>query len=164
MKTISLFLLGIFLTACTEKAPDPDFSEYRNITSTLSVKDFEALKSFILEEGDRSTYCTMYLDNPHYAFGEFDCYLNPETGQRNINCDPELSDFNMMVIQDFSVSSKYFYILLVRNGDTDRDDIMGVVDGMKERKVYLLNYYDGELASMERELEPYLAAMHAAME
>jgi hypothetical protein len=41
----------------------------------------------------------MYNDNPHYSFTDFDVFLNPDTGQANINCDKQKSDFNHMVFR-----------------------------------------------------------------
>ena len=70
----------------------------------LTVGGFERIKRFVLEQGDRRTYCNMYNCNPHYDFGEFHVYLHPATGQANINCDPALSDFRELVIQDYDAS------------------------------------------------------------
>ena len=47
----------------------------------------------------------MYGNNPHYQLGDLHVYLNPDPGgphnhpQWNIRCDPQKSDFNVMVIQ-----------------------------------------------------------------
>ena len=66
----------------------------------LSSENFRRIKRFVLQAGDRQTYCNRYNHNPHYSFGEgFEVYLNPDVGQRNINCDPARSDFDEIVIQ-----------------------------------------------------------------
>lgn len=163
MKIIPIFLISLLVVSCTEKPEDPDYGEFREITSILSVKEFEEIKTFILSNGDQLTFCNMYNDNPHYDFGDFDAYLNPETGQQNINCDPALSDFNMLVIQDFSDSLTYYYMLLLRKGDLNKTDVVGALPGMRERNVYLRNFYYHELGYMEERIQAYLAAIREGM-
>ena len=70
------------------------------MNETLSDANFQLIKNFMLKHGDQRTYCNMYNDNPHYRFDGFDAYLDPEIGQRNINCDPKLSDFDVLVVRD----------------------------------------------------------------
>ena len=48
-----------------------------------------------------------YNHNPHHRFGAFDAYLTPDVGQRNINCDPERSDFDEIVVQDWELDEIY---------------------------------------------------------
>jgi hypothetical protein len=64
----------------------------------LTVESFVRIRTFILEQGHRQTYCNMFNHNPHWAFPGFDAYLNPPD-QRNINCEPGRSEFNRLVIQ-----------------------------------------------------------------
>ena len=73
----------------------------------LTAANFQRIKSFILRHGDRQTYCNMYNRNPHYDFGAFQVYLDPDVGQQNINCDPELSDFSTLVVQDWKARAIY---------------------------------------------------------
>ena len=70
--------------------------------------EFRAIRDFILRKGDRRTYCNMFNRNPHYSFDGFEAYLHPDVGQRNINCEPALSGFDRIVIQDWSASEIYF--------------------------------------------------------
>jgi hypothetical protein len=79
---------------------------------TVSPNSFRAIKALIFERGDRQTYCNMYNDNPHLGFEGFDVFLNPDTGQANINCDPSRSDFNEMVIRDWRTQKLYFLLKL----------------------------------------------------
>ncbi|EMM98243.1 hypothetical protein LEP1GSC035_0011 [Leptospira noguchii str. 2007001578] len=53
----------------------------------------------------------MYNDNPHYTFKLFDVYLNPES-QRNINCEPSLSDFDEIIIKDTNSKKIYYSVKL----------------------------------------------------
>ena len=76
--------------------------------STLTIANFRAIRSFVLKRGDRQTYCNMYNRNPHYAFSDFDVFFNPDVGQRNINCDPELSGFDELVIRDWNTEPIYY--------------------------------------------------------
>jgi hypothetical protein len=123
MRTIPALLA--FLMLCGYSCTDEGNSStgYRDLSQTLSVREFENIKSFILDNGDRQTYCNMYSDNPHYSFERFEAWLNPETGQRNINCDPEISDFNEIVLRDQDPEPQYFYILIIRRGDLEDEDI-----------------------------------------
>ena len=71
------------------------------------MEAFERIKRYILALGGRRTYCNMYNANPHHRFATFDAYLTPDVGQRNINCDPELSDFDEIVVQDWGLDEVY---------------------------------------------------------
>lgn len=75
--------------------------------AVLATQNFLRIKQFILTKGDRQTYCNKYNNNPHYGFSTMDIYLNPDTGQQNINCDLKLSDFNGMIVRtrDFTYYS-----------------------------------------------------------
>lgn len=73
----------------------------------INVPNFNKIIKYILRNGDKETYCNMYNDNPHYTFQFFDVYLNPES-QRNINCEPNLSEFDEIVIRDTN-SKKIYY-------------------------------------------------------
>lgn len=77
-----------------------------------TVAEFRALRRFILARGDRMTYCNMYNCNPHFAFEGFEAFLNPDVGQRNINCDPKLSGFDELVIYDWNSEPQYFRVKL----------------------------------------------------
>ena len=79
----------------------------------LSADAFDRIKRYILALGGRQTYCNMYNNNPHHRFGTFDAYLTPDVGQRNINCDPALSDFDEIVVQDWSLAEPYLGARLV---------------------------------------------------
>ena len=56
------------------------------------------IKQFILRQGRREEYCNMYNNNPAYRTKGYGFYLNPDSGQENINCDLEKSDFNNLTI------------------------------------------------------------------
>ena len=74
----------------------------RNDTSDKDIvkkENLVSIKNFILQQGKRETYCNMYSNNPAYHTTKFDFYLNPDTGQQNINCDPSKSDFNNLTIR-----------------------------------------------------------------
>ncbi|MBN1952423.1 MAG: hypothetical protein JW801_14575 [Bacteroidales bacterium] len=159
MKYVCFLSIFFLLASCSASDDGPDYSDFRDVTSIVSVGEFESIKSHILAKGDYVAYSNMYQSNPHFAFSGFDCYLNPEVGQINVTCNPDSSDFNMLVIQDFSTQYKYLRILMVRRGDLDNPYIAGILPGMKERKVYLINDYDKDLAFQEKELEDYLSAI-----
>jgi len=156
-KSLGIFLLiTIFCWNCQKNNEYSD--EFRDISKSFSYSDFENTKTFILENGDRQTYCNLYLDNPHYSFEGFETYLNPEIGQKNMLCDPEVSDFNEIVIRDLFRDPQYYHILIVRRGDLKNKDIsFNFLKGMKEGKVFLLKYYEeDDLDLMESNLDDYL--------
>lgn len=74
----------------------------------VSVESFDRIVRFILERGDRLTWCNRFNDNPHYRFANFDAFLNPDLGQRNINCDPALSGFDNLTIRVDDGACEYF--------------------------------------------------------
>ena len=66
---------------------------------TITIANLTKIKQFILKQGNRQTYCNMYNNNPAYHTKTFHFYLNPDSGQQNINCDPNKSDFNNLTIR-----------------------------------------------------------------
>jgi hypothetical protein len=136
---------------------------YRDITEMLDIYNFERIINFILENGDRQTYCNMYNNNPHYSFRRFEVYLNPEIGQANMNCDPRISDFNEIVIRDPDSDPQYYYLHIVRSGDPENEQIH-TYQGMEADKVYLLNHHDYDLDIMEVEVRGYINTMKDVIE
>ncbi len=76
----------------------------------VSVESFDRIVRFILERGDRLTWCNRFNTNPHYAFSNFDAFLNPDVGQKNINCDPALSGFDNLTIRVDGDGYEYFEV------------------------------------------------------
>ena len=159
MKKIFSFLIVLNLCCCSDAVDeiinDISSDEYIKITDQLSFQDFENIKIFILGYGDRLTYRTFDSNNPHYSFEGFECYLNSEIGQENMNNDPLISDFNQITIQDLGKIFNYYNIQIVREGDKNNSKI-NVKDGMKERNVYLLKYYENDLKLMKDSLTKYI--------
>ena len=159
MNRLYLAFIFLILISCSKKEDEPTSNDFRDITELLSTDEFELLKSFIINNGDREVYCNMYNNNPHYSFDGFEAYLNPETGQANINCDTELSDFNELVVRDQDSYPKYFYILIVRQGDLNDNQIVGTISDMKEKKIYLLKNDDYDLDDMKNKIVTYTEIM-----
>jgi hypothetical protein len=71
----------------------------------LNKNILDRIKRYILQSGQRETYCNMFNDNPHFSTEHYDFYLNPDPGgpvnhpQWNINCDLKKGDFNTLVIR-----------------------------------------------------------------
>ena len=141
-----------------------DGDQFLDITHMISYDDFEKIKTYILSNGDRKTYCNMYNGNPHHSFSGFEAYLNPEIGQRNINCDPELSDFNEILIRDHHSDPQYFHLLIVRHGDLDNEQIIRKSSGMIEGKIYLLKRYKYDLEIMAEKVRFYIDKMTESIE
>lgn len=66
----------------------------------------------------------------------FDAYLGSDIGQKNINNDLKLSDFNQLIIKD---DQSYYEILIVRKGDIVAKKSW-IINGMEENEVYLTDY------------------------
>ena len=131
-------------------------NEYRDITKVFSEQDFEDVKNFILKNGNQQTYSNLYNNNPHFSFEEFNVYLNPEIGQSNMDCDTSLSDFNQLVIQDLESNPGYYYILLVREGDLQDDNITPFELDLEEKHVYVMGDDDYPLDVIENNATKYL--------
>ena len=160
MKYIIGIILPAIIYSCSVKNDENEFESnlFRDISFIFSKDNFEDLHTFILENGDTETYCSMYNDNPHFSLEGFDVYLNPEIGQSNINCDPEISKFNVLVIRDWDAEPQYYHMLLVRKGDLDNELILiSIPEGVREEKVYLLNYKESDLDSLENKVQNYLS-------
>ena len=83
----------------------------------LTVESFQRIMEMILARGDRRTYCSRYNDNPHLEVDGFHAYLSPDVGQRNIDCDPALSSFGELTIQDWSADPGVSYCSARVEGD-----------------------------------------------
>ncbi len=130
---------------------NPSKKDFVEITDNLSVQEFEYIKNFILEQGDRQFYRSYDNNNPHYDFSTFHVYLNAEIGQKNLYNNSEISDFNEITIYDTGAEIQYYTIRIVRKGDIENKDI-AVSLGMKENHIYLMNTYEEGLGKMEKNL------------
>jgi hypothetical protein len=66
---------------------------------TITRENLIEIQQFILHQGKRETYCNMYNDNPAYQTKGYRFYLNPDSGQKNIDCDPAKSGFHNLTIR-----------------------------------------------------------------
>lgn len=127
------------------------------ITDQFSVKDFEKVKEFILEKGNRKTYRNFDNNNPFYDFGKFQAYLGADIGQQNIYNDPKISDFNELTLKD---NNDYYKILIVRKGDILASK-KGIQNGMQENEVYFVDVYQERLDKVPDLLLEYLNLIKA---
>jgi (2Fe-2S) ferredoxin len=105
-------------------APRKDVGEViesaeQDISATLSKEDFRRIVQFVLTEGDRQTYCQMYNNNPHYAAGDFEIYLNPVNQSINFwaeHLSVNVSDYNEIVLHATESGIYYNPITLGDNG------------------------------------------------
>lgn len=146
MRNIFGLIIISILISCNEKENEPITNDYRDITSQLSVQDFENIKMLILDSGIYEPFFNKYYEQPVYSFDDFITTLEPEIGQLNSKCDPQISDFNKLVIFDSDLQFKYIHFLIIRQGDMKKENIE-IPDyfGLKENKVYLLKYYEYDL-------------------
>lgn len=165
MKNVLIFLLLTMAFSCDDKDSKQLANDYREITDKLSVQDFEKIKTFILDSGKFEPYFNMYQQQPVYSFDNFLVTLLPEVGQHNIACDPEISDFNQLVIYDPDLQSTYLYFLMIRQGDFKKENIeIPDYDGLKENRVYLMRFSDHDLDELFDESEYYIIQMKNKLE
>ena len=98
--------------------------------TVLTIDSFLKIKAVIMNTGDRVTYCNMYNHNPHYGFKTLDAFLNPDTGQANINCETNKSDFNEMVLRTKDTPFRYVSIRLKMTSSGERT--VELLHGAKE--------------------------------
>jgi hypothetical protein len=63
----------------------------------ITLETFDRIRRFVLEHGDRQTYCNRYNHNPHFAFAACDAYLNPHPF--NLDCDPSLGELTGLTLR-----------------------------------------------------------------
>ena len=66
------------------------------------------IKQFILNQGLRQTYSNMYNNNPAYRTENFAFFLDPDSGQANMNCVLEKSDFHCLTIRGSESGSNQY--------------------------------------------------------
>ncbi len=86
------------------------------------------IKQSILQNGQRTTYCNAYNNNPSQHTKRFYFYLNPDSGQNNIDCDSTKSDFNSLTIRAAGGGKNQYrtvgfidknYVYITANNPTD---------------------------------------------
>ncbi|MBN1972343.1 MAG: hypothetical protein JW787_01795 [Sedimentisphaerales bacterium] len=82
----------------------------KNDEKIINRASLTTIKEFIIKNGLRETYSQMFNNNPAYHSKQFAFYLNPDTGQANINCELDKSDFQTLVIRDSQRKNQYCYI------------------------------------------------------
>lgn len=73
---------------------------------------FEQLRAYIINNGDRKTYCPNYKDNPHLTVSHLflDIYLNPTN---NNGVDPTENDYNVMyMVEEQGTRLVHYYLYL----------------------------------------------------
>jgi hypothetical protein len=130
---------------------------YAVITGDFPPDRFEAVKRRVLERGDRRTYRNLDNHSPHLRCGDVDLFLSPSTRQRNINCDPRLSDFNEIVIRPLvDAVIQYYDVCLVRPGDRE-NPLIYVPAEWEENNVYLRDRQAADIAPVRaRFVKDYL--------
>jgi hypothetical protein len=78
--------------------------------TVLNRANLTTVKEFIIKQGRRETYSNMYNDNPAFRLQPWMFYLNPDTGQQNINCEIGRSDFQTLVIRVPQAKNQYCHI------------------------------------------------------
>ncbi|PXV69076.1 hypothetical protein CLV62_101345 [Dysgonomonas alginatilytica] len=113
MKYILVLMLGVFCSFL--KAQEvTDSSMLIKINDMLNFYDFEEMRSFILKNGDRKTYCPNYTDNPHYEMNSdnLEIYMNPSSGTES---KPKDLDYTIMYIVSNAGDTPFNYYLYLTN-------------------------------------------------
>ncbi len=165
IKLFNILYIAILLSNCGTNDKymknKTDLSkEFIEITDNLSVQEFEAIKNFILKNGDQKTYRNFDGNNPHFDFGEFDAFLGADIGQKNIYNDPKVSDFNQLTLKiPYRESDiRYYEIIIVREGDI-KSKKAWIKKGMEEEKIYIVDVYAKGVNTLKEKSLNYLEKM-----
>lgn len=150
----------MFLTNCNsanliEQKKEILNENFTDITNLISLKEFEKIKEFVLKNGGRKSYRNFDSNNPHYRFLNCDVYFGADIGQKNIQNNPELSDFNELTIADWNSTIRYYELIIVRQGDIKAKKAW-LQKGMIEQRVYLVDTYGKGLELIKNNLSSYL--------
>ncbi|MDC1285301.1 hypothetical protein N8Z33_01290 [Flavobacteriaceae bacterium] len=153
-------LLFVFLINCGSSNLIQQKKEFlgknfTDVTELISSEEFERVKEFVLKNGGKMTYRNFDSNNPHYKFSNCDVYFGADVGQKNINNDPKISDFNQLTIADWDSDIRYYELIIVRKGDLKVEKTW-IEEGMKEQYVYLVDVYGKKLELMRKSLTNYL--------
>ncbi|MGA1870892.1 MAG: BsuPI-related putative proteinase inhibitor [bacterium] len=86
----------------------PCFKENEHMV--INVEKFKKIRQFIIDQGQRETYCQMYNNNPYYQFSDnFAFYLNPRSQLVDMY-DAPVDEFIEITIQEMPAPLKYYYI------------------------------------------------------
>lgn len=110
-------LFIVFLSVKAQVATDA--SMLIDLNERLNFYDFEQMRSFIIKNGDKKTYCPNYTDNPHYEMRDanLEIYMNPAVGRES---NPNNLDYTIMYIVSSDDKLPFNYYLYL----TDRRDVL----------------------------------------
>ena len=131
------------------------------ISNKIDLKKFETIKKFILEKGDKKTYRNFDNNNPHYNLDDYEVYLGSDIGQRNINNDPKVSDFNELVIHYKGEVPVNLRLVAVRNGNI-RSNKQWLSKSMKEGNVYVQKIKNISVKETEDYIESFFYSFISA--
>ncbi|MCC5850398.1 MAG: hypothetical protein JJU29_20110 [Verrucomicrobia bacterium] len=102
--TISTIFFAIQICVGSTMAMDVQLriGQHDEVEGVITRENLLLIKKFIIQGGLRETYGNMYNNNPAYHTSNFRFYLNPDTGQKNINCDLDKSGFHNIAIRSTS--------------------------------------------------------------
>lgn len=149
-----VFLINFSSSSIMRQKKEILDKNFVDVSDFISPKEFEKTKEFILKKGRKMTYRNIDSDNPHYKFSNCDVYLGADIS-RNINNNPEVSDFNQLTIVDWDSKIKYYELIIVRKGDLKAEKAW-LQKEMIEQHVYLVDIYGKGLDLMKNNLPSYL--------
>jgi len=127
------------------------------IDPVLNRTNLMAIQQFILKQGKRQTYSSLYSNNPFYGVDNYFFYLNPDSWQ-NLNCDPEKSGFHTLVIRNMDWKrDQYRHIEFEKENQVDiavhwpADDLS--VGRIREKTEEALKVIMDEMTRKQREGE-----------
>jgi hypothetical protein len=151
MRKPIIILLAFLLGSCqvvTIELPSSFVEKYIDIEDKFPTKDFDKIATFIYENGE--------LDHVNQLFfkynGSHQAYLMSKPGVPTPINNPAATDFNRLslsgrILNNDSTTTWYNYnLLIVREGDlSDSTLFYTVPEGMRENKVYIVNYYHEDI-------------------
>jgi len=144
MKKYIIIMIVAFVCGCevnTIELTPSCVEKYIDITQHFATKEFEQVKYFIIENAEKNGTC-IYYDSINTV-----C-LRPAIDKDNPDYDPE-SYYNKIYMSNYKWNTEWgynkrhrYYLLIVREGDlSDSTLYYTVPEGMRENKVYIVNYY-----------------------
>lgn len=111
-----VLVLFLFISSMHVYSAEVANNNYIKVNNILSFFEFEELRSYVWENGDRKTYCPNYDDNPHYTLveDETEIYFNPTVESESLSD----SDYNVMyIVTQLKGNPFNYYLYLNKDGN-----------------------------------------------
>lgn len=129
-----------------------DSSMLIKINDILNFYDFEQIRSFIIKNGDKKTYCPNYKDNPHYEMKDesLEIYMNPAVSG---DYKPKDLDYTIMyIVSNINQTPFNYYLYLTDQRDVYLYDYNKYLSDKSIRK-QIVEQLNSILTCMKKEMK-----------